>query len=516
MNETEHKTEETETETEEPQDEVFSPVEKTIVELRDQGLEDKDIVRKVFEKDINADIQELVRLTDLDVLDVGRAKSHVVRKIKAQERKEKQEREGFTQKETRKEPPSPPAEVSESDERTLVATHGREGLNIIKKKHLQKVLALNPGIGQKSAALVMHKWEINTRMQDDPNEMYNVLHNEVGIKVHIAQSVVRDVFSIEQKFADILMQKGDRPIFYPGLTQQPAQMGYPPQYSSQYGGYPPQYPPQYGYPPGQQGYPPGQGYSPQVPIGYVSREEMDRKIRDAKTEGKMEKLESTVKDIPRMIREAVAQQNPNTQTIEVPIDAEGNPCKPEDAVSVKRIIQPIGAGPQEDWIDKMARAKQAGLLGQDITEEKIRSIVHESGPKEDPKLAELKSILDKQETKYEELKDSISAADRKRLEDTMGELKSEINSLQTRLGSSGVNSPEGVMATGITELGRRNPVKEVVSGVREIITSLQPGGAQKSPPTSTPAAEEIRNPVLRQLREKGLVTTVRERVRGAA
>jgi hypothetical protein len=56
------------------------------------------------------------------------------------------------------------------------STVGRE-LNKLKRGFLKKTLALAPGMTDKTAEWILHKWDINPRVQDDPNTFYEMLHN---------------------------------------------------------------------------------------------------------------------------------------------------------------------------------------------------------------------------------------------------------------------------------------------------------------------------------------------------
>jgi hypothetical protein len=107
-------------------------------------------------------------------------------------------------------------EVSEPDARQLVAQYGREGLNKLKRGFLKKTMALAPGMADKTAEWILHKWNINPRVQDDPNAFYEMLHNDAGLKPNLAISIAKDVFSLEEQYADILEDQGLKPIFISG------------------------------------------------------------------------------------------------------------------------------------------------------------------------------------------------------------------------------------------------------------------------------------------------------------
>jgi len=104
---------------------------------RDEGREDEEILREVFESNPNADIKKSVEVTGLTGLTIGRAKGQVSTRRKRDSRaSEKHVEEG---------------EVSEPDARQLVAQFGRDGLNKLKRGFLKKTLALAPGMTDKTA-----------------------------------------------------------------------------------------------------------------------------------------------------------------------------------------------------------------------------------------------------------------------------------------------------------------------------------------------------------------------------
>jgi len=97
---------------------------------RDEGKEDEEIIREVFESNPNADIKRLVEVTGLTGLTIGRIKGQVsIRRKRDSRASEKHLEEG---------------EVSEPDARQLVAQFGRDGLNKLKRGFLKKTLARAP------------------------------------------------------------------------------------------------------------------------------------------------------------------------------------------------------------------------------------------------------------------------------------------------------------------------------------------------------------------------------------
>jgi len=72
-------------------------LEEKFTRLREGGLSDKEILREVFEENLDADIDELVRITGMSKLDIGRVKGSVSRSLKRRKVKKRAE-----------EPPEPP------------------------------------------------------------------------------------------------------------------------------------------------------------------------------------------------------------------------------------------------------------------------------------------------------------------------------------------------------------------------------------------------------------------------
>ena len=172
---------------------------------RDEGADDDEILREVFESNPNADIKKSVEATGLTGLTIGRIKGQV-----SNRRKRDSRASGTSGKHLEE------GEVSEPDARQLVAQFGRDGLNKLKRGFLKKTLALAPEMADKTAEWILHKWDINPRVQDDPNTFYEMLHNDAGLKPNIAISIAKDVFSLEEQYADILEGAGEKPIFISG------------------------------------------------------------------------------------------------------------------------------------------------------------------------------------------------------------------------------------------------------------------------------------------------------------
>jgi hypothetical protein len=157
-----------------------------------------------------------VEATGLTGLTIGRIKGQVSIRRKRDSRASGKHLEEGERDSRASEKHLEEGELSEPDARQLVAQFGREGLTKLKRGFLKKTLALAPGMADKTAEWILHKWDINPRVQDDPNVFYEMLHNDAGLKPNIAISIAKDVFSLEEQYADILEGAGEKPIFISG------------------------------------------------------------------------------------------------------------------------------------------------------------------------------------------------------------------------------------------------------------------------------------------------------------
>ena len=127
-------------------------------EPRDEGADDDEILREVFESNPNADIKKLVEVTGPTGLTIGRIKGQVsIRRKRDSRASGKHLREG--ERDLRASGKHlEEGEVSEPDARQLVAQYGREGLNKLKRGFLRKTLALAPGMADKTGEWILRKW----------------------------------------------------------------------------------------------------------------------------------------------------------------------------------------------------------------------------------------------------------------------------------------------------------------------------------------------------------------------
>jgi hypothetical protein len=229
------------------------------------------------------------------------------------EREEERERKEILEGTIGVETPPPielPSEKGEEikDPKQLVALLGREGLNKLKRKTLEDELNTAPGISPDKRKWVLRKWDKNPSIRDDPRSLFHVMVYEAAIPERIATSILQDVFSLEQEYANELYMSGNQPIIFGGITperreyffaQYPQpQQPYQPSYT-----YQPQYRPQpYGPTPPQ---PPIQSdlypYITPIPRETLTKEDIVKTVkevlREEKERSKLDMLGEEVSDL---------------------------------------------------------------------------------------------------------------------------------------------------------------------------------------------------------------------------
>jgi len=485
---------------------------------REEEKTDEEILREVFESNPDADIKKLVEVTGLPSLTIGRIKGQVsIRRKRDSRASEKHVEEG---------------EVSEPDARQLVAQFGREGLNKLKRGFLKKTLALAPGMADKTAEWILHKWDINPRLQDDPNDFYSMLHNDAGLKPNLASSIAKDVFSLEEQYADILEDKGERPIFIRGVSR-PSEgdvesFGYrrglssgPFEVSGRGGG---------------RREPDSGGFLTREEYLRLEREKEDRRRTEQAEEKRQEREEKFREDITNTLnsfREELGKsKKPSEESSveEIPIDAEGKPTSPELAVSVKRVTRGSGGIIRKDPFDMYMQIRQAEKLdktGQLDSEGVRRIIKDEVGSKQPgPSAGEMAlqnqiNVISEQikekDRQYNELKDKLTEKEQLALKDEIQNMRTEMSRMVDRVAAGGVNSTEGML----TAVGGKAVDKfgtNLKEGFHVLERIMTPGGTVITSPEKAPVVTQspgAPSGVVAALRERGLVTTIRERVVGA-
>jgi hypothetical protein len=484
---TEEVTEESAESAEETPEDAYAELQAKVKLLLNENLSATEIIQKLFQEDYNTDTKALAKILGMTAFDVGRQKAYVKRQSQksASERLKKSEKIDTGEAGTGK-----PGSVYKTDADSTTI--------------LKEVLSTHPDVTDRQILEIM-SWAKMTQGGLQPAHLYALLSSMKGLDKNAA-SMLAQKYSLAIQKAQ--QEGGAQPFTFGPIPIGPAQQQ--PQQQQQF--YWPQQPWQQ---PVQQGPPPG----------YVSKDEVDERIeavlRKVNEERKIDKIEDKVnklaEDIPKMIRENMPGQ-PETamETVEIPLDANGNACLPGNAVTYKKITRPLGS---ESDLDKLLKYKN--LLGKEISTDDIRRVVKEEvggDRKEDPAVTALKTEMDKTIRAHEDLKkelqttkDQISADEKRRLDDTIKGMENKIEGLRTALSSSGVNSPEGVIAQGITTFGNRKPAEKALEVIERIITP----GAVATPVPQEGAVQTGEGVLIQEARKKGLVTVIRERVKGA-
>ena len=226
------------------------------------------------------------------------------------------------------------------------------------------------------------------------------------------------------------------------------------------------------------------------------REQAEDRRQEEEHQLRMKRLEA---EILKITRETGGSAGPQGSFAEVRefIDGEGKVCDPEKAVSVrvKRTpVEPKGGLTSEE-VRKIIREER-----EQLTPEMVREIVRSEGTQEKPLTSEgvekivRQVIEEKQKLTPEKVRDII---------------KSEM-----RVPASGTMTPEGVLATAIQEAGRvvgqREPVKVIIEGAKDLF--IPPGMSGTMPPPSHSQPPQHSPRLIEELRKRGLVTRVVERV----
>jgi len=341
-------------------------------------------------------------------------------------------------------------------------------------------------------------------------------------------SIAKDVFSLEEQYADILEDKGEKPIFISGSPRvSGSPTGEPILYRRD----------QYSQSTGPFNVRGGGGRRESDSGGFLTREEYLRLEREKEDRRRTEELEEKRQQREDKFREDITStlnsfreelgksKKPSEESSveEIPIDAQGNPCAPENAVSVKKVYRGVGGGvARADPLDTYLKIRQAEKLDKtgQLDAEGVRRIVQDvvgtkpAGPS--PEIAELSRKMEGLNQQLVERDKDLSEKEKQALREQITDLKSDMRTLMDKVSTSGVNSVEGMLTSVGGKLVDKSPLKEVGVLMKEMLT---PSGNLITAPEKAPAVTQTMpgapSGILAALKEKGLVTTVRERVVGA-
>lgn len=418
-------------------------LEEKFARLREDGLTDKQIVRQVFEEDLKTSTKELVKITGMSKLDIGRIKGTVSRLAKGRARREKL---------LPREPPSP--------------YKGPVDATYI----LRSILAKHPDVPEKVVNEIL-SWADYGFIH--PTQLAYLLQSMRGIQATTANIVAQKYSLALQKASAEGKMQMPPPL---GGLQQPQQYGFPisPIIQPAQTGYPPmQYPQQFafGQRPQQPGYYPPPQYPPPTPpqeVGKVVKEQTDevKKYVDQKFQELKPKEEPYV-TIEEPLRDAEGlvilgpNKRPFTRTIRTPVSQAG---------------QAMGGDPELRMLQKMQQYKD--LFKEDLTPDKVRAIMREEGsktPAEPPitkkdieesakKAAETvlaqKASEDKDERRHRELLVAISE----------GGASKVVEGYKTdsyRFLGQGLKEVAGVVRD-------KEPIKIIIQGARDLLSEGPP------------------------------------------
>jgi len=435
-------------------------LEQRVKEFKDEGLQPKEIAVRILKETPNVDLDELSEILSMDKMDLGRIKGPIIRRARAAAAaaaaavggKGRLPAEG---------PPSP----YKGDVETISI--------------LDEVLVGHPDVPDRARDEVLSWAKLKGGLH--PMELPYILGSMRGISSTTANIVATKYsLALQKAQSEGKLSPAQMPMFTgtgPGPTQ-PSMMGgglmFTPsqQWGQQWGQQ------QWGQQPGQPPF-----YQP-----YITREELLRmeeerrrtsEIQSLKTEmeNRFRKIDTDLGTVLREFREDVKsdlqglkESTTQYEETETPIDAEGKPCAPEKAVSVRRVRRPVGAGGGEDAVTQLTRLRAAGIIPEPskFTLEDVRKVVREEKPStgESSDVKELKDELKRAQEKIEDLKESMSSKERE-------DLRGEIRALRERV-ESAPRAGESDFQSTLRETGSIIREKKPLSEVKEILLG-QPG-----------------------------------------
>lgn len=450
-------------------------LEEKFARLREEGVPDKQIVRAIFEENYAADIDELMRITGMKKLDIGRIKGAVGRKRKAEQKRKEALGEA--------EPPGP---YKGPVDATLI---------------LRQILAKHPDIPPKVVEEVLSWAEYGPI---HPTQLVYLLQSMRGIQSTTANIVAQKYSLALQKASQEGKLQIPPPIYSPQLQQ-----------------------PQWGPMPFQTPY-----QQPQV-FPYTGAQPLapTRPLTQTPYTGQFQQpLWRPPEDIGKVVKEEIREMKgyvdtkleamrPTEQFIEVqePLqDAEGSVLLGPDRkpfVRTRRIpvsmagqAGMMGGDPELRMLEKMKHYKE--LFGEKgLTAEKVRSIIKEEQPKKGEE--EAKPVTRK------EVEEATVEAATKAVETIMEEHKKEdvderrhkelLDAVRTSASGKIVEGYKEdsfrMMGQGLTEtasiLKERKPIEVIIREGGPLILG-------KTPPKEVEA--EATGGIIERLKRRGWVT----------
>jgi len=239
-------------------------------------------------------------------------------------------------------------------------------------------------------------------------------------------------------------------------------------------------------------------------------DEAEEKRRAEEHELRMKRLEAEILKITRETEGSRSPAGPHEEVREF-LDADGNLCDPEKAVSVriKRIPIETSKGLTAEEVRSIMREEK-----EELTPDKVREIIRtESGRGESEEVKTLKTELGEQRKTIEGLKGTIESKDKQVLLDKVEDLEERIKDISS-MGAGDFKSDEmRLIKGGISDI--KDLLQTYLKGERPLDRAerLLTGGPQTAgtKPSSEMAGEAERGGVIQELRKHGLVTRILER-----
>ena len=416
-------------------------LEEKFSSLREQGLKDKDIVRQLFQENLDTSVPEICRITGMGKLDVGRIKGQVSRWAKRREKKE----------EKKVEPP------------TLYKTE--PNANAI----LDEILSSHPDIPAKVKDEIMD-WA-RRRGSLDPGLVAYLLSSMKGVSSTTAHIVSQKyAFALQKAQFEGRLQT-PYPIYTP-MPQQPAPfvpppLGYPPQ-PFQYPLQPsPLQPPTLK--PGTPSY-----YSPQYPL---PPQDVAKVVKDEIGEVKSYVDKKFEEIRPKEEAYAYIEEPMRTPDGKILVDEKGQPIVRRMRVPATQAAQlSMGGDPETRLLAKLESYKN--LFKGDLTADDVRKIVKDEAGEKGKEPPITKKDVEEASTKVAETvlaKKAEEDKDERRHRETLEAIKT----------SGGSRVVEGYKSDSYRFLGqsmdklanvieKKEPVKVVIHGVRDILSESPP------------------------------------------
>ena len=394
---------------------------------------------------------------------------------------------------------------------------------------LKKVVSSHPGL-PKGAVDELIQWADylppNQFMQ--PSQVAYILEGMKGVTSKQASVVAQKYQLALQKAQYGAMQQQRRGGFGPGFglfdpntmpMNLPPSTGYPIPPSTGYPMQPPVYPTTQpmgydyqGRPVYQQPY-----QQTQPPEKGLTLEDVRKLFDDRTRDEEIRTLRQIVTDMPKLLQDALGgrgvggQGNVHYRRIRVPVDAQGKPTDPDTAVSIQLIEEPVVLGREGDEkterliedmrneMREMRRSQQEDKLK--ALEDKIDEL--RTGPKDDPKFAEIKNEIAQYQVKVDEMKDEMHKKDLDRVNEKLDELRTYIQSMP---GGDYKSDEFKALSEVAAKVANKAPFEKLIN-LGERVLLEQPGPE----PPQQPANAEQREGLIKRMREKGLVTVIRER-----